>query len=565
MTTGLAVLSAAVAAIPRAERALRRETCSCPFPTAARTRSSPLLCASVARGLFSFASGAVDFLHQRRIDIKPDNCLLTDGTRKLKLTDFNSAKVIGQGEGSAAMLSDRGTKDFAAPELLLGGLWNERVDIWASGLCLCFMLQGSHPWNSLQQAKKAFAAGCLPPVDWTCVEPNTADLLQSCLVVNPFNRPPAMKILNHGAFQGSGIDVPPATTLRHDIEEGRTKSKPRNLAQTYGALCSPGRRVSYHGYVSSQMATWLVRALLGIHQESQRLYSLFWWQGLLEYRQRTVFSNVSQSNADNVWSAGDQRLLSFTSTLSVLAVMLVFALMTSVFMQDHEASLPICMAGLSWGSVSMFASMMQTVVLQMCVLPMYGEMRNRSPGAFAKVVYWGFAVLFIVCASFALLGYFTFGSAVKSNVLLSLPTSRAGNLARLCAGASVVGVYPIILKPMIATLYRPGEGHDGLTTHWATGSVVAGVMMASLVLSDLGKLNIFNGAVSMGVFVAIVPFLVGCNLLQRFQQAESAKLALYVLLVLGLIGSVLALILDDNYAKELASVCAWPAAKLSAQ
>ena len=94
------------------------------------------------------------------------------------------------------------------------------------------------------------------------MEPNTADLLQSCLVVNPFNRPPertsevrgrcffaaarrpraltprvcqAMKILNHGAFQGgvhvaysidlclepavliragSGIDVPPATTLR---------------------------------------------------------------------------------------------------------------------------------------------------------------------------------------------------------------------------------------------------------------------------------------------------------------------------------------------------------------
>ena len=65
------------------------------------------------------------------------------------------------------------------------------------------------------------------------------------------------------------------------------------------------------------------------------------------HRQRTVFSIVSQSNAENVWSAGDgkhlnlgcararrhvgkpakdQRLLSFTSKFSVLAVILVGSL-----------------------------------------------------------------------------------------------------------------------------------------------------------------------------------------------------------------------------------------------
>lgn len=41
----------------------------------------------------------------------------------------------------------------------------------------------------------------------------------------------------------------------------------------------------------------------------------------------------------------------------------------------------LCFMGISWGSAAMFASMMQAVMLQMCVLPMYGEMKDREPGA----------------------------------------------------------------------------------------------------------------------------------------------------------------------------------------
>ena len=39
-----------------------------------------------------------------------------------------------------------------APELRFGGLWNERIDIWAAGLSLYFMLKAVVPF-SIEQKK----------------------------------------------------------------------------------------------------------------------------------------------------------------------------------------------------------------------------------------------------------------------------------------------------------------------------------------------------------------------------------------------------------------------------
>lgn len=239
----------------------------------------------------------------------------------------------------------------------------------------------------------------------------------------------------------------------------------------------------------------------------------------------------------------DQRWLSMTSSMSVGAVAVVFWLLLQLS-HDTEAFPSLCLAGVSWGTVSMFASMMQTVILQMCVLPMYGEMKDRSPGSFERVVFWSFLILFKICACFAVLGYMIFGPDVKSNVLLSLPASLSGKMARLCAGASVMGVYPLILKSMIATFHSPG-------------AIVAAVLLTSLCLSDLGKLNIVNGAVSTGVFVAVVPFMVGLHLLERVQQSIALRLGLFLLLIFGVLGSLFALLLDDNYERELSAACFW--------
>ena len=49
------------------------------------------------------------------------------------------------------MLTPAGTQLYSAPELLFGLDWNERVDIWASGLCLYFMVTAKLPFNLQSQ------------------------------------------------------------------------------------------------------------------------------------------------------------------------------------------------------------------------------------------------------------------------------------------------------------------------------------------------------------------------------------------------------------------------------
>jgi serine/threonine protein kinase len=46
------------------------------------------------------------------------------------------------------MLSIIGTSFYIAPEVLLGGGYDERVDIWAVGVTMCKMMTGSTPFEA---------------------------------------------------------------------------------------------------------------------------------------------------------------------------------------------------------------------------------------------------------------------------------------------------------------------------------------------------------------------------------------------------------------------------------
>lgn len=255
----------------------------------------------------------------------------------------------------------------------------------------------------------------------------------------------------------------------------------------------------------------------------------------------------------------DRSRLSFTSTLAVLVSLNIFMYMSYVFwnLESESARPSICYLGFGRGSIAMMSAMMQAIIIQMCVLPMYAELKDKTPQKFDRIVGASFSSLFLIFAGFSVLGYLTFGEGVNSNVLLSFKTSSSwGRSSRWCAGLSVVAVYPIMLYSMLAPVRNYFAGCDAQRHMVAvTLLTVASVSLTATFVHDLGYLNVINGAMSLGVFVAVVPVMVGLYLLD--EKGWRRKAALGTLLLCGVVASVLGLSYTDNYAKELHATCLW--------
>ncbi|CAE7430206.1 AVT6E [Symbiodinium natans] len=265
----------------------------------------------------------------------------------------------------------------------------------------------------------------------------------------------------------------------------------------------------------------------------------------------------------------DQKYLSFSSGAAILVNMYLLGLVCFEYgKRATNDTLPtgVCALGLAKGSVTMVSTMMQSVIIQMCVLPMYKELENRSPKRFARLLTVAFSVLAVIFIILAMAGYFAFGPSVESNLLSSLPRTTAMNVAQAGMILTMAAVYPIMMIAMIAPvknlpLERFGAQAQAVRQKFlAVASLILFFVVASFLVAlkvrSLGLVNVLDGALCVGVFTALAPGLVGLLLMDR--KSFAWKAAMWTLLIAGLVLSILGLVFTQNEPDLLAQACKLP-------
>ncbi|CAJ1362907.1 unnamed protein product [Effrenium voratum] len=246
----------------------------------------------------------------------------------------------------------------------------------------------------------------------------------------------------------------------------------------------------------------------------------------------------------------DQRYLSFSSGAAILVNVYLMGLVVLEFVQkaqSHELPEGTCDLGFAKGSVTMISTMMQSVIIQMCVLPMYKELENRSPAKFSRVLAVAFSALALIFIVLSAAGYYAFGPTVQSNVLLSLPHNVAMDVVQAGMILVLAAVYPVMMIAMTAPLKnlpleRFGAGpvavrRKFLAVAALTLFFVGASFVTALFVTSLGLVNVIDGALCVGVFTALAPALVGLKLLDR--RTLRWRLAMGLLLFCGMVASAL--------------------------
>jgi serine/threonine protein kinase len=155
---------------------------------------------------------ALKYLHSQRIwhrDIKPDNLLVMNHTLSpncIVLGDFGFA---GRFPDGVCNDSFPGSLHYAAPELLEGEPYTEKVDIWALGMTVYVALTGSWPFatsdrDGIREEILNGLPGLFEEEGALQVSEECEDLIDWMLTPDLKQRPSAEEAMEHRWFKGMG-------------------------------------------------------------------------------------------------------------------------------------------------------------------------------------------------------------------------------------------------------------------------------------------------------------------------------------------------------------------------
>jgi serine/threonine protein kinase len=94
---------------------------------------------------------SIEYLHQNSIchrDIKPENILYDQKNKKIKIIDFEISKKLVVNGLKRDLLTIVGSSYYFAPEIYLGGGYDEKIDLWSLGITIFKMITGYTPFES---------------------------------------------------------------------------------------------------------------------------------------------------------------------------------------------------------------------------------------------------------------------------------------------------------------------------------------------------------------------------------------------------------------------------------
>eukprot|EP00163_Fabomonas_tropica_P028817 TRINITY_DN595_c0_g1_i2.p1 TRINITY_DN595_c0_g1~~TRINITY_DN595_c0_g1_i2.p1 ORF type:complete len:875 (+),score=151.30 TRINITY_DN595_c0_g1_i2:673-3297(+) len=142
---------------------------------------------------------AIEYCHAHNVihrDLKPENVLL-DSDYRLKITDFGLSAVLS--DSNTLMRTQCGSPHYAAPEVLLGKPYDNRVDIWSIGIILYTLVIGRLPFDTDSQThvyEKVKKGSYLMP-EHESVTPEFIDLVKRLIVRDPDHRITIQEIKCH--------------------------------------------------------------------------------------------------------------------------------------------------------------------------------------------------------------------------------------------------------------------------------------------------------------------------------------------------------------------------------
>ena len=188
-------------------------------------------------------AAALDAAHAHGLvhrDVKPSNVLVTGepGSEHVYLTDFGITKPMAQASGLTATGALVGTIDYAAPEQLLGGPVDGRIDVYALGCVLYQLLTGTVPFPRETDPAKIIAHVSDSPPPASTIAPSLPPALDRVLAKamaktpqeryasagdfgraavasaegQPFAEPPSVAVGRAGAADSLVADQVPAAT-----------------------------------------------------------------------------------------------------------------------------------------------------------------------------------------------------------------------------------------------------------------------------------------------------------------------------------------------------------------